>query len=137
MPELVASVNEKGEVTYDDPSKLGTGAVKYDGGKPAVYRGFISYFPRAIWAVAEVSTFGAKKYAWDGWADVADGYARYKDAEFRHALKEAMGEDLDPDSQLYHLAHEAWGAMATLELYLRSREVKRGKGKPEKEMAVG
>ncbi len=108
------------EYTNDDPSKIGTGAVKYDGGKPGVWRGLISYFPRALWAVSEISTFGAEKYAWDGWSDVEDGYARYKDAQFRHSLKQAMGETTDPDSQLDHLAHEAWGALATLELYLRA-----------------
>lgn len=109
------------EFTFDEPSKVETGAIKYDGGKPGVWRGLINYFPRALWAVAEVSTFGANKYAWDGWADVTDGFARYKDAQFRHALKQAMGEQDDSDSTLNHLAHEAWGALATLELYLREK----------------
>lgn len=110
------------EYTNDDPSKIGTGAIKYDGGKPGIWRGVISYFPRALWAVGEISTFGASKYAWNGWSDVEDGYARYRDAQFRHALKEAMGEKTDPDSKLMHLAHEAWGALASLELYLREQE---------------
>lgn len=111
----------QGEFTFDDPSKIGTGAIKYDGGKPGIWRGVINYFPRALWAVGEISTFGANKYAWDGWEGVEDGFARYKDAQFRHALKQAMGEDTDPDSTLEHLAHEAWGALATLELYLREK----------------
>ena len=110
------------EFTPDDSSLVATGAVKYDGGKPGVWRGVINYFPNALWAVAEVSTFGANKYAWDGWEHVADGFARYRDAQFRHALKDAMGEDLDPDSNLEHLAHEAWGALATLELALRKKK---------------
>lgn len=109
------------EYTNDDPSLIGTGSIKYDGGKPAVFQGLINYFPRALWAVADISTFGAKKYAWNGWEGVENGFARYKDAQYRHALKKAMGEDIDPDSQLEHLAHEAWGALATLELYLRER----------------
>lgn len=54
------------ETTNDDPSKIGTGAIKYDAGKPCVYRGLIQYFPRAGKAVAEISTFGANKYAWNG-----------------------------------------------------------------------
>lgn len=107
--------------TTDDPAKIGTGAVKFDKGKPAVWRGLINYFPRALWGVAEISTFGAQKYAWDGWADVADGFERYKDAEFRHALLHAMNEENDSDSHLLHLKHEAWGALATLELYLREK----------------
>lgn len=110
------------EETPDDPSKIGTGAIKYDAGKPCVWRGVINYFPRALWGVAEISTFGANKYAWDGWEDVADGYARYRDAQFRHALKLAMGQENDADSHLLHLKHEAWGALATLELYLREKE---------------
>lgn len=118
----MAIVNFKGESTNDDPSKIGSGAIKYDAGKPAVFRGVISYFPRALWQVAEISTFGASKYAWDGWSDVSEGFERYKDAQFRHALKQAMGEQEDQDSHLMHLAHEAWGALATLELYLRERE---------------
>lgn len=107
------------ETTNDDPTKIGTGAIKYDAGKPSVYQGLVNYFPRAALAVAEISTFGARKYAWAGWQDVDDGFNRYKDAQHRHALKAAMGEEIDPDSGLLHLAHEAWGAMATLELYLR------------------
>lgn len=107
------------EFTTDDPSKIGTGAIKYDGGKPAVWQGVINYFPRALWGVAEISTFGAEKYAWNGWEDVENGYARYQDAKFRHALKTAMGEQNDKDSKLLHLKHEAWGALAALELYLR------------------
>lgn len=110
------------EETPDDPSLIGTGAVKYDAGKPCVWRGVIRYFPRALWGVAETSTFGANKYAWNGWEDVVDGYARYQDARFRHSLKEAMGEEEDPDSKLLHLKHDAWGALAALELYLRERE---------------
>jgi Domain of unknown function (DUF5664) len=109
------------EFTFDDPSKIGTGAVKYDGGKPSVWRGVVNYFPRALWGVAEISTFGANKYAWNGWEAVEDGYARYQDAKCRHMLKQAMGEEVDADSQELHLKHEAWGALAALELYLREK----------------
>jgi hypothetical protein len=110
------------EFTNDDPALIGTGAVKYDGGKPCVWQGVINYFPRALMGVAEISTFGAQKYAWAGWEKVENGFARYKDAQFCHALKEAMGEEVDPDSKLLHLKHEAWGALASLELYLREHE---------------
>lgn len=118
IPDLVYG----GDTSPDDPSKVGTGALKYDAGKPAVYQGVIKYFPRALWGVAEISTFGAKKYAWNGWADVVDGYNRYQDAKFRHALLDAMGQEYDEDSKELHLKHEAWGALAALELYLREKE---------------
>lgn len=106
----------------DNPESVGTGAVKYDGGKPCSFRGAVEYFPRAITAVAEISTFGASKYAWKGWEKVTDGVARYSDAMVRHLLKEGQGEVLDPDSGLKHAAHVAWGALARLELMLREEE---------------
>jgi hypothetical protein len=92
---------------------------KLDAGKPAVFRGLLDYFPRACMAVAEVSTVGAKKYAWDGWKTVPDGIARYQDALSRHILKEAIEGPLDDDTGLTHKAAVAWNAMAVLELYLR------------------
>lgn len=111
-----------GDFTNDAPELVGTGAIKYDGGKPSVYRGLIDYFPRAGMAVAEVSTFGANKYAWNGWSGVEDGVNRYSDAMMRHLLQEAAGEEFDKDSNLRHAAHIAWGAMARLELMLREEE---------------
>lgn len=110
------------EFTNDDPSLIGTGAIKYDGGKPCTWRGLVQYFPRASNAVAEISTFGAKKYAWAGWEGVEDGVARYSDAMMRHIFKEGSGEEIDPDSGLMHAAHTAWGALARLELILREKE---------------
>jgi hypothetical protein len=112
------------EFTSDDPSLAGRGAIKYDGGKPCLYRGVIDYFPRAIEAVGKISTFGANKYAWKGWEDVPEGFARYSDAMVRHLTTEAKGEVLDPDSGLPHAAHAAWGALARLELFLREEEKK-------------
>ena len=112
----------KKEFTPDDPTKIGTGAIKYDGGKAALFRGVIQYFPRAVNAVGEVSTFGARKYAWDGWEGVDDGINRYSDAMVRHLIKEGSGEEVDPDSGLLHAAHTAWGALARLELILREKE---------------
>lgn len=110
------------EFTTDDTSKIGTGAIKYDAGKPCPYRGVFDYFPRAIEAVAAISTFGARKYAWKGWEGVDDGIARYSDAMVRHLLKEGKGEYLDDDSGLPHAAHAAWGALARLELMLREND---------------
>jgi hypothetical protein len=110
------------ETTNDDASLIGTGAIKYDAGKVCSYRGAVQYFPRAITAVAEISTFGAKKYAWNGWEAVDDGINRYSDAMVRHLLAEGKGELVDPDSGLLHAAHCAWGALARLELILREKE---------------
>lgn len=106
----------------DDPTAIGSGAVKYDGGKPSLFRGIIQYFPRAVRAVGEISTFGASKYAWNGWENVPDGINRYSDAMVRHLIAEGTGERIDPDSGLLHAAHTAWGALARLELMLREQE---------------
>jgi hypothetical protein len=106
----------------DSESGVTTGAVKYDGGKPATFRGAIDYFPRAIEQVAAVSTFGATKYAWKGWQDVPEGFERYSDAMVRHLISEGKGEVEDSDSGLLHAAHAAWNALARLELMLRERE---------------
>lgn len=114
----------KNEKTNDPQEKIGTGAIKYDAGKAPVFRGVVSYFPRAVAAVAEVSGFGANKYAWNGWEQVDDGINRYSDAMVRHIIAEGKGEVLDPDSGLLHAAHTAWGALARLELMLRVEEAR-------------
>ncbi|MDA3920535.1 MAG: DUF5664 domain-containing protein [Salinisphaera sp.] len=91
---------------------------KLDGGKlqpDLIFTGF----SRALSAVAEIGTHGAEKYTRDGWASVPDGIYRYRNAGQRHALARATGEQLDPDSGLPHLAHEAWNKLAELELALR------------------
>lgn len=111
----------KAEFTNDSAEKIATGSIKYDGGKPSAFRGVIDYFPRAVEAVASVSTFGASKYAWKGWESVDDGFNRYSDAMVRHLLEEGKGDVLDPDSGLVHAAHVAWNALARLELLLKNR----------------
>ena len=108
------------EFTTDDPSKIGTGAIKYDGGKPSLWRGVFEYFPRAVEAVGQISTFGASKYAWKGWESVPDGYNRYSDALGRHLLREGIDGPYDvTDSNLLHAAQVAWNALARLELELK------------------
>jgi len=111
-----------GEVTNDPQEKISSGAIKYDGGKAPIYRGALSYFPRAIELVAAVSAFGASKYAWNGWQGVDDGINRYSDALVRHLAYEGKGEVLDTDSGFLHAGHAAWNALARLELILREQE---------------
>jgi hypothetical protein len=112
-----------GEVTSDAQDKVASGAFKLDTGKAPIYQGFIKYFPRAITAVSEISEFGYKKYGtWGGWLGLEDAFNRYQDAKCRHMLDNAKGEESAKDSKLLHLAHEAWGAMAALELYKIAQE---------------
>lgn len=106
-----------------DPSglKAGQPGAKLDAGKVDVYRGAVTYFPRALEAIARVSEVGAKKYSWKGWEKVANGFVRYSAAMMRHIMKEDR-EEIDPDTGQPHLAETAWNALARLELYLRDKE---------------
>ena len=79
-------------------------------------------FARALEAVSEIGTFGANKYTDNGWKEVPNGEERYKDAFFRHWNKEAKGEMYDSDSGLLHAAHEAWNALARLDLMIKRME---------------
>ena len=81
-------------------------------------------FSRALLAVAEVSTYGARKYSPGGWRHVDDGQTRYRRAGDRHRLARGH-EPYDLESGLLHLAHEAWNRLAELELMLRADAVDR------------
>lgn len=94
---------------------------KYDTGKPHVYS-VLRYFPRAIEQVARVSEHGAKNHGWDTWDTIKNAGTRYADAQIRHELAVCRGEETDEESELLHLAHMAWDALARLELRLRDGE---------------
>lgn len=105
-----------------DPNGIAahSAGAKLDSGK--IYAdAILSEMPRAIWGIAEVGTFGAKKYSLGGWTSVEDGVRRYRDAAARHRLKRQMGEVIDPDSGLKHEYHEAWNILASLELVEREK----------------
>ena len=106
-----------------DPNGLhpNSPGAKLDAGKvrPSLVLGG---FARALWEVSKVGTYGATKYTDNGWMEVADGDKRYDDAKMRHWLKEKMGEKCDKDTNLTHLAHEAWNALARLDLHIRETE---------------
>lgn len=90
--------------------------VKLDTEKPRmdlVLRGF----SHAIEDVAEVGTYGSHKYTDDGWQSVDNGIERYLSAMIRHYLKYRQGEMYDVESELPHLSHMAWNALAVLELW--------------------
>lgn len=76
-------------------------------------------FPRALLEVAKVAGYGERKYTRGGWVTVPQGEYRYADAEGRHLLNQYIEGDKDPESELLHLAHKAWNALAVLELKLR------------------
>jgi len=90
---------------------------KLDAGKPRPAL-VLGGFARALSAVTEVGTYGARKYTDNGWRTVPDGIERYSEAMLRHWLSEVKGEQYDLDTKLLHAAHLAWNALARLELML-------------------
>ena len=69
-----------------------------------------------IEGIARTMTYGAKKYNENpddpNWKKVEDGKHRYYAAMFRHLLADKKGEIIDPDSELEHLDHFLFNAMA-------------------------
>ncbi len=61
--------------------------------------------PHALESVAEVLTFGAKKYQPNNWKYVENAHARYIDAAMRHINAYVKGEVEDPESGLPHMSH--------------------------------
>lgn len=109
-----------------DPHESGA---KLDAGKNRLGL-VLSAFNHATEAVGQVGTCGAAKYTDNGWLDVPNGIDRYTDALLRHLNKHWAGEYADPESQLPHLAHMAWNALAILELTLRRQQEVRVSGVP-------
>jgi hypothetical protein len=63
--------------------------------------------------LAEVYTFGAEKYEDEGWRK-GISWKRIYGAVLRHLTAWFLGEDLDQESGLPHLAHACWGLMTLL-----------------------
>lgn len=70
--------------------------------------------------VVKIFHFGAKKYSPNSWQNLEDGYNRYKAAFFRHTEAFESGEFLDKESNLPHMAHAAWNALAMLYFSLKN-----------------
>lgn len=119
MPEkMLDSKPEADPVHGTDLNKPGT---KADAGKPRPAL-VLGGFARALKEVVKVGTYGAVKYTDNGWMEVPNGLERYDDAKLRHWLDEKCGVAVDRDTQLMHAAHEAWNALARLDLLVREQE---------------
>ena len=55
--------------------------------------------------IVKVLEFGAKKYDRDNWRKVEFANTRYLAAAFRHLTAYCMGEKVDAETGLSHLAH--------------------------------
>jgi hypothetical protein len=108
------------EPVFDNLDPTGLDAhepgAKLDAGKPDA--SLLLMFGEALKAVADVGTFGAKKYSRGGWQKVEDGENRYTAALLRHLMSENLDPN-DPETGKLHAAHAAWNALARLELMLR------------------
>lgn len=74
--------------------------VKFDAGKPRMDL----LDPYALTKLADVLTFGAKKYEEHNWRK-GIAYSRLTAAALRHITAFMDGEDLDPETGLPHVAH--------------------------------
>lgn len=104
--------------TNYDLTDDGTGK-KYDTGKPMVGT-LTDVFSRALMVVGACIEFGTHKYPNPkNWQLVDNGIKRYRDAMIRHLLKYNAGIEKDEETELPHLAHMCWNALAMCELYLK------------------
>lgn len=65
----------------------------------------------AIYAIAEVMTFGCKKYAERNW-EKGIKFTRIYASALRHLLEWGARRDNDPESGLNHLKHALWNIAA-------------------------
>lgn len=123
--DLIKSINKVHEearknclVPFEsDPSGLDQHfpGAKVDAGKIRMSL-VLDGFKRALTEVGRVGTFGANKYSDNGWMEVENGIARYRDAMYRHLF---ATDHYDDQSGLSHMAHAAWNMLAMLELMER------------------
>ena len=95
---------------------------KYDSGKSMVGT-LCRVFPRALLGVGQCIEFGTHKYPDPkNWVKVENAFNRYQDSMMRHYLKFLAGQEKDSETNLLHLKHMVWNALAVLELYLMENE---------------
>ena len=120
-PEQVEAADDVAAASEKDPLGLDQhqAGAKLDSGKvrPSLV---LNGFAAALAEVFEVAEGGAQKYTPYGWREVADGETRYNDAKLRHQNAAARGEVYDQATGLRHAAHEAWNALAVLQLHIEA-----------------
>ena len=91
--------------------------IKYDSEKPKMNL----LPPKAIVEISKVLTFGAEKYDAENWRKLDDLQNRYTAGALRHIFAHMDGEDLDPETNLSHLAHAMCCLLFKLEIELEER----------------
>ncbi len=112
--DLSEDESPTGIPTFDGDLPQGT---KLDQGKlkPTL---LLDDMPLAINEILKVLQFGAEKYSEGNWLKVPNGIDRYRNAADRHRL---AVDELDDESGMIHLAHEATSVLMLLELKLREK----------------
>ena len=93
--------------------------IKYDSAKPKMNL----LPPKAILEVAKVLTFGAEKYDAENWRKLDDLQNRYTAGALRHIFAHMDGEELDPETNLSHLAHALCCLLFKLEIELENAKI--------------
>lgn len=91
---------------------------KYDGAK--IRMDLLPF--EALEAVAEVLTFGAKKYTDNGWQKVDCAESKNSAALLRHLIAVQRGERFDAESGLLSAAHMAARALFILWFEIQKRK---------------
>ena len=94
--------------------------IKYDSEKPKMNL----LPPKAIVEISKVLTFGAAKYDAENWRKLDDLQNRYTAGALRHIFAHMDGEELDPETNLSHLAHAMCCLLFKLEIELEERAEK-------------
>jgi hypothetical protein len=71
---------------------------------------------RQIDQIAQVMTYGANKYGDTNWNQIENGVERYFAAAMRHITAWRLGEYVDEESNLPHLAHAMCSLMLVKDL---------------------
>lgn len=93
--------------------------------KPNPMRDVYLEFPRAMYSVAAVTAYGAKKHAPRGWQtfDPVYGMAYHLGKTGRHLLDRELHGPVNPaDGNSRHLAQAAWNLLAALENEIKMEE---------------
>lgn len=91
-------------------------AIKFDEEKPK-----LSYIPQAaLWEVGKTFSYGAKKYQEFNYSSGME-YTRYSDAALRHINQALRGEDIDSESNCYHISNAIASLLMLLDNQLTSK----------------
>lgn len=116
-PGHCVPLENKTEVNNYPPLTVTTRGLHKDDGKIRV--DLVS--PEAIYAIAEVMTFGCKKYSPRNW-EKGIKFTRIYASALRHMLEWIARRDKDPESGLNHLKHALWNIAALVTYIERGKE---------------